>query len=109
MARVTVEDCLQAIPDRFELVMLASKRTREIAMGTQPSIDRRNDKDDVTALREIATGYLDINELRKRYLYYVYNIPYIGQDDDEADLELFNNGYEASPAEITENNKKNSL
>lgn len=98
MARITVEDCLPTVQDRFELVMLAAKRTREIAMGAQPCIDRRNDKDDVTALREIAAGYLDVNELRKRYLYYSHNLPYIGQEDDESDLELLD-GFEANPLE----------
>lgn len=54
MARVTVEDCVQRIPNRFELVMLAAQRAREVASGAQITIDRDNDKNPVVALREIA-------------------------------------------------------
>ena len=54
MARVTVEDCVDKVPNRFELVMLAAHRAREIASGSAPSVDRDNDKNPVVALREIA-------------------------------------------------------
>jgi DNA-directed RNA polymerase subunit omega len=54
MARVTVEDCVQRIPNRFELAMLAAQRAREVAAGAQITIDRDNDKNPVVALREIA-------------------------------------------------------
>lgn len=57
MARVTVEDCLEKVNNRFELVMLASKRAREIAVrGAQPLVEWENDKPTVVALREIAEG-----------------------------------------------------
>ena len=59
MARVTVEDCLEHVENRFELVMLASGRARDIAVnGAQPHVDWENDKPTVVALREIADGYL---------------------------------------------------
>lgn len=54
MARVTVEDCVQRIPNRFELVMLAAQRAREVSAGAQITVDRDNDKNPVVALREIA-------------------------------------------------------
>ena len=54
MARVTVEDCIKIIPNRFELVALASKRARDISSGAEIKIERHNDKDAVVALREIA-------------------------------------------------------
>lgn len=54
MARVTVEDCVDKVPNRFDLVMLAAHRARELAAGAPPSIDRDNDKNPVIALREIA-------------------------------------------------------
>ena len=54
MARVTVEDCVQRVPNRFELVMLASQRSREISAGAEPKLERDNDKNPVVALREIA-------------------------------------------------------
>lgn len=57
MARVTVEDCLEFVENRFELVMVASKRAREIAIrGAQPMVEWENDKPTVVALREIAEG-----------------------------------------------------
>ena len=59
MARVTVEDCLEHVDNRFELVMLASKRAREIAIrGAQPLVEWENDKPTVVALREIADGLI---------------------------------------------------
>ena len=54
MARVTVEDCVTKIPNRFKLVMLAGKRARDITAGSELLVDRDNDKDPVVALREIA-------------------------------------------------------
>jgi DNA-directed RNA polymerase subunit omega len=56
MARVTVEDCVLKIPNRFELVMLAAQRARDIGAGAVLTVDRDNDKDPVVALREIAEG-----------------------------------------------------
>ena len=60
MARVTVEDCILVVPNRFQLVMLAAQRSRELSVGGQPTVDRDNDKNPVVALREIAdeTGEL---------------------------------------------------
>ena len=59
MARVTVEDCLENVDNRFELVMLASKRARDIAInGIEPMVEWENDKPTVVALREIADGLL---------------------------------------------------
>lgn len=58
MARITVEDCLENVANRFELVLLASKRAREIAVqGAQPMVEWENDKPTVIALREIAEGF----------------------------------------------------
>ena len=54
MARVTVEDCVDKVPNRFDLVMLAAHRSREIASGSTITIDRDNDKNPVVALRELA-------------------------------------------------------
>lgn len=56
MARITVEDCLDKVDNRFQLVLVATKRARQIAMGAQPLIDEENDKPTVLALREIAEG-----------------------------------------------------
>ena len=59
MARVTVEDCLEHVENRFELVMVAAKRARQIALhGDQPKVPWENDKPTVVALREIASGLI---------------------------------------------------
>ncbi len=63
MARVTVEDCVLKIPNRFDLVMLAAQRARNIAAGAGVSIEKDNDKNPVIALREIAEESIDIGEL----------------------------------------------
>lgn len=65
MARVTVEDCVEEIPNRFELVILASERAKSISSGAPLTIDRDNDKNPVVALREIATKNIDPEVLRE--------------------------------------------
>jgi DNA-directed RNA polymerase subunit omega len=59
MARITVEDCLQTINNRFELVLTATKRARQIAHGADPLVEEENDKPTVLSLREIADGLID--------------------------------------------------
>ena len=63
MARVTVEDCLFAVDNRFDLVLVASRRARQIAMGAHPLVDPENDKPTVVALREIAAGLMNLEIL----------------------------------------------
>lgn len=63
MARVTVEDCIVKIPNRFELVMVAAQRSRELSVGGELTVERDNDKNPVVALREIAEGTVDLEEL----------------------------------------------
>ncbi len=64
MARVTVEDCVVRIPNRFELVCTAAQRAREISAGSPLTVDRDNDKNPVVALREIADDTVSLDELR---------------------------------------------
>ncbi len=68
MARVTVEDCVDKVPNRFDLVMLASHRAREIAAGAELTVDRDNDKNPVVALREIADETQSVEDLRERMI-----------------------------------------
>ncbi|MCW9045715.1 MAG: DNA-directed RNA polymerase subunit omega [Alphaproteobacteria bacterium] len=63
MARVTVEDCVDKIPNRFDLVMRASQRARNISAGAELTLDRDRDKNPVVALREIAEETIDLDEL----------------------------------------------
>lgn len=64
MARVTIEDCSKKIPSRFELVVLAAQRARDIATGAAITVKRDNDKNPVIALREIACGNLEPDTLK---------------------------------------------
>ena len=59
MARITVEDCVEKIPNMFELVLVASKRARQLANGAEPMVEWENDKPTVVALREIAEGHIN--------------------------------------------------
>lgn len=65
MARVTVEDCLEKVDNRFELIMVASKRARDISMGTEPLVEWENDKATVVALREIADSLITNDYLKE--------------------------------------------
>jgi len=65
MARVTVEDCVEKIPNRFELVLLAAQRARNISRGEELTIDRDNDKNPVIALREIADETIDLTRIEQ--------------------------------------------
>ena len=65
MARVTVEDCVQKVPNRFELVLLASQRARNLARGEELTVDRDNDKNPVVALREIAEETIELGRIEQ--------------------------------------------
>jgi DNA-directed RNA polymerase subunit omega len=69
MARVTVEDCVEKVPNRFDLVMLAAQRARDIASGAPETVDRDNDKNPVIALREIAGATVDLKDLREKLVF----------------------------------------
>ncbi len=67
MARVTVEDCLENVENRFELIMVSSKRARQLATGgKEPMVEWENDKPTVVALREIAEGHVDASILEEK-------------------------------------------
>ena len=65
MARVTVEDCILKIPNRFDLVIYAAKRARDITSGIEVTVDKDNDKNPIIALREIADGDLDFTVIKE--------------------------------------------
>lgn len=66
MARITVNDCLDKVDNRFQLVMIAAKRTRELILGAEPMVEPEGDKPTVIALREIAEGLVDASILEKK-------------------------------------------
>lgn len=68
MARVTVEDCIKKIPNRFDLVVAAAQRSRELSNGVAIEIERDNDKNPVVSLREIACEAVDAESLQERFI-----------------------------------------
>jgi len=85
MARVTVEDCVLKIPNRFELVMLASQRAREISSGAQEAVSRDNDKNPVIALREIADEKVEFDVIRESLVSGLQK--HLPEEDHEPDLD----------------------
>ena len=83
MARVTVEDCILKVPNRFELVLLSSQRARDLASGSEETLDRDNDKNPVVALREIAEETIDIAELKNQVIFGLQK--YVEADEPEDD------------------------
>lgn len=84
MARVTVEDCVEKIPNRFELVAIAAQRARHISAGAALTIERDNDKNPVISLREIADETVDIKELKEDLIKSLQR--HVEQDEPEDDL-----------------------
>jgi DNA-directed RNA polymerase subunit omega len=83
MARVTVEDCVQRIPNRFDLVMIAAQRGRSIGAGAPLSVDRDNDKNAVVALREIAEGTVDLKELENNLIQSLQKVVEVEEPPEE--------------------------
>ena len=73
MARVTVEDCVDKVPNRFELVLLAAHRARALASGAHMTVDAENDKNGVIALREIAEKTVDPRDVREGFIHAMQN------------------------------------
>ena len=85
MARVTVEDCIVKIPNRFQLVMTAAQRSRELSVGAELTVDRDNDKNPVVALREIADETVDIVELESSLIRGLQKHVDVDEPDEEGD------------------------
>jgi DNA-directed RNA polymerase subunit omega len=83
MARVTVEDCVDKVPNRFELVLLASQRARQVSGGAELTIDRDRDKNPVVALREIAEETVKPNDLEEALINSLQRVQV--DEDDVAD------------------------
>src|SRR5690242_18775722 len=85
MARVTVEDCVLQVPNRFELVLLAAQRARDIASGAQLTLDRDNDKNPVVALREIADVSVPLDSLQNSVVRGMQKV--VEHDEPEEEIE----------------------
>jgi DNA-directed RNA polymerase subunit omega len=87
MARVTVEDCVVKVPNRFELVLLAAQRAREITSGAPLTLDRDNDKNPVVALREIADTTIELDHLKDSVVRGMQKHVEIDEPEEAPDLE----------------------
>ena len=85
MARVTVEDCIIKIPNRFELVLLAAQRARNIGRGEELTVDRDNDKNPVVALREIADDVVNPEDLRETLISSLQRVDEHSEAEEEAE------------------------
>ena len=83
MARVTVEDCVQKVPNRFELVLLAAQRARNLSRGEELTIDRDNDKNPVVALREIAEETIELERIEQDLVRSLQRVPEPEPADEE--------------------------
>ncbi len=84
MARVTVEDCIEKVPNRFELVLLASHRARSISQGAPLTVDRDNDKNPVVALREIADETVDSGDLHEDLVHSMQKLVEVDEPEPDA-------------------------
>ena len=88
MARVTVEDCVERISNRFELVMLAAKRSREISSGSVLTVERDDDKNPVCALREIADETVPLDELREELVRGLQKHIEVDEPEEDDEIEM---------------------
>ena len=97
MARVTVEDCIDKVPNRFELVLMASHRARMIGSGAALTVDRDNDKNPVVALREIADAKLTPDDLKEEFIHSLQKNVEVDEPEAEA-VPALNAAGNAGPA-----------
>ena len=88
MARITVEDCIDKFPSRFELVLVASQRARKLHSGDEPTIEKNNDKNTVIALREIADGAITTEQMKENLIQEYQVVTINDEEDENLELEL---------------------
>ena len=98
MARITVEDCIDKFPSRFELVLVASQRARKLHSGEEPTIERDNDKNTVIALREIADSTISKEEIKENLIQEYQTISISDEEQENQELQ--------SPVDIEDADKK---
>lgn len=103
MARVTVEDCVQQIPNRFELVLLAAERARNLSAGAVLTVDRDNDKNPICALREIADQTIDLEEIEENLIKGLQKFVESDEpEEDSLDINAIQQGLNDAPAAASE-------
>ena len=111
MARVTVEDCIEKIPNRFDLVLAAAQRARNISTGNPLTIDRDNDKNPVVALREIAEETIDPDYLRDEIIKSLQKLshPEISEEEEDEDFDEIRENQYSIEDELTDFKNTNDV
>ena len=104
MARITVEDCIDKFPSRFELVLVASQRARKLHAGENPTVDKDNDKSTVIALREIADSTISVNEMKENLIQEYQTVTISDEEEENLELETTSDD-QIENVEITDNNE----
>ncbi len=102
MARITVEDCIDKFPSRFELVLVASNRARKLHSGENPTVEKDNDKNTVIALREIADETISISEMKNSLIEEYQTVS--PQNEDELSID-----YSGSDDELSNKNEEENI
>ena len=90
MARITVEDCIDKFPSRFELVLVASQRARKLHSGDNPTIEKDNDKNTVVALREIGDSAISVNDMKENLIQEYQTVTINDEEEENFQLESSN-------------------
>ena len=107
MARITVEDCVDKFPSRFELVLVASQRARELHSGEKPTIDRDNDKNTVIALREIADTTIPIEKMKENVIEGFQKVTINDEEDENLEIKSLEvKNYEQNEDLISDSNSQ---
>jgi len=112
MARITVEDCIDKLPSRFELVLVASQRARKLYSGETPTVVTENDKNTVIALREIADSTLTTDEMKENLIQEYQTVTLSDEEDEVFELESSdetsdkNEEYQSSVSDVEEEMKE---
>ena len=109
MARITVEDCVDKFPSRFELVLVASQRARDLHSGETPTIDKDNDKNTVIALREIADTTIPIEKMKENLIQGFQKVTINDEEEEDENLEtksLEEKDTEPNEDQISESNSQ---
>lgn len=109
MARVTVEDCIEQVPNRFDLVLLAAERARNLSSGAKLTLDRDNDKNPICALREIAEQTIDLEETQENLIKGLQKFVESNEpEEDRLDFAAIHHDLNEIPAVPAENSGESS-
>ncbi len=108
MARITVEDCIDKFPSRFELVLVSSQRARKLHSGEEPTVDRDNDKNTVVALREIAESTMTVDEMKENLIQEYQTITLNDEEEENLEIESFESDDKDENKKADEESKKDN-